>query len=306
MSSRPVLAVVAPGDMGHGLAAAFVAAGYRVVTALEGRSARSRELARKAGMEDAGGLAEAVRQADLFLSVLPPDQALPLARSVATAMRAQARKPVYCDLNAVSPHTVQQIAATIGEAGGRFADGGIIGLNPQKDANGTRLYVSGPARAQVLALAAEGVRFKDLGEEVGRASALKMCYAALTKGRFSLYATVASAVAAMGLEAEWRAEMEGSQKATLQQIDALVPRLPADAARWVPEMQEIAESFEAVGLSGHFHRGAGDILSLLARTPFAAESRETLDPTRSLADTVAAVLAARDGPDGPPIKPGGR
>lgn len=295
MSDRPVVALMAPGDMGHGLGAALIAAGHRVLTALEGRSARSRTLAGKAGLEDAGSLEAALGQADLFLSVLPPDAALPLAETAAPIIAGLERKPVYADLNAVSPATVRRIEAIVSGAGAGFADGGIIGLNPQKDPKGTRLYLSGPARALPLSLHAAGLQVHDLGPQSGRASALKMCYAALTKGRFSLYATVAAAVTALDLEEVWRAEMSQSQAETLAQIDRLVPRLPADAERWVPEMREIAGTFESVGLTGGFHEGAAAILTLLAQTPFAAETRETLDPDRTLAETVAAMLAARAG-----------
>ena len=66
----------------------------------------------------------------------------------------------------------------------------------------------------------------------------------------------------------------------------MVPRLPLDAARWVGEMHEISDTLASAGLPGEFHQGAAEVFELLARTPIAAETRETVDPSRTLADAL--------------------
>ena len=64
------LAILMPGDMGHGCAMAFRENGFRVVTNLSGRSDRTQKLAAKAQIEDLGSFEEVARQTDLVLSIL--------------------------------------------------------------------------------------------------------------------------------------------------------------------------------------------------------------------------------------------
>ena len=136
-------AILMPGDMGHGVGQALIAGGHEAVTALDGRSERTRGLAGRGGLRDAGSLDEAVAAAEIVLSILPPDRALDQARAVAEAMRRTGARPVYVDCNAVSPMTARKVAEAIAAAGAPFIDCGIIGLNPIK-APGTRFYVSAP------------------------------------------------------------------------------------------------------------------------------------------------------------------
>jgi hypothetical protein len=44
-----------------------------------------------------------------------------------------------------------------------------------------------------------------------------------------------------------------------------------------------------------FHEGARDVFALLAATPLAAETRETLDPSRTLEQALAVYLAQLPG-----------
>ncbi len=96
-----MVAVFAQGAMGAGLAGRFSAHGAQVITCLEGRSAASRARAQAAGMTDVPF--EALAQADLFLSIAPPSEALGLARRLAPALAAlQAPRPL-CRLQRGQP-----------------------------------------------------------------------------------------------------------------------------------------------------------------------------------------------------------
>ncbi|MEM9141325.1 MAG: NAD(P)-binding domain-containing protein, partial [Pseudomonadota bacterium] len=105
------IAILMPGDMGHGVGQALIAEGHRVISCLAGRSEHTRGLAARAGIEDTGDLAATVTQADVILSILPPDRALPLALDVAAALAPTQARPVYVDCNAVSPTTAEKVAA---------------------------------------------------------------------------------------------------------------------------------------------------------------------------------------------------
>jgi 3-hydroxyisobutyrate dehydrogenase-like beta-hydroxyacid dehydrogenase len=300
MSALATVGVLMPGDMGHAVGRALRGHGHRAITGLAGRSERSRRLAAAAGLEDAGGLEDVVAGADLILSILPPASAPGLARDVAKAMTRTGKRPVYVDCNAISPATVVAIAGDIAAAGAPVIDAGIIGTPPGPGST-PRFYVSGADLGPMLALHGQGLKVIAVGAEPGRASALKMCYAGLTKGTWTLHTAVLLAAESLGLSDELRGEFETSQKAALAAMEAKVPRLPADAGRWIGEMEEIAKTFAEAGVTPRFHEAAADIFRLLNETPFADETRETIDATRTAADTIKAA-ARLLGPSKPTVK----
>jgi 3-hydroxyisobutyrate dehydrogenase-like beta-hydroxyacid dehydrogenase len=281
----PVIAILMPGDMGHGVGAALSDAGHTVLTCLAGRSEATRTLATRAGMQDTETLVKLVERADVILSILPPSAAISLATEIAAAMREAGKTPVYVDCNAISPATARAAADAISAAGAVFIDAGIIGLAPGKG-GGTRFYVSGADVSSMLALDGKGFEVISLGAEVGRASAMKMVYAALTKGTWTLQTAVMLAAEKLGLTEELTAEFAFSQKPALDAMRARIPRLPADSGRWIGEMEEIAATFADAGVTSGFHDGAADIFRVLAQTPFAAETRETIDASRTMEEAL--------------------
>lgn len=279
------IAVLMPGDMGHAVGRVLREHGFDVITALSGRGPHTRELAAAAGLRDAGTLAGVVGEADLILSILPPAAALQQAKDVAAQMTVLGKYPVYVDCNAISPDTAKQVGAVIEAAGAPFIDSGIIGMAPGKGA-GPRFYVSGPDVETMLALDGKGFQVIKSGEGIGEASALKMVYAGLTKGTWTLQTAVLLAAQRLGVIDPLLEEFEFSQKGPLDAMRARVPFLPADSARWVGEMEEIAATFASAGVSPGFHDGAADVFRILAQTPFAEETRATLDRSRTLEEAL--------------------
>jgi len=161
--------------MGHAVGRVLIQHGHGVLTCLDGRSERTRGLARAVGIRDVGSLDAAVGEASLVLSILPPAAALGQARVVAGAMERTGAKPVYVDCNAISPGTAVDAGAVIEGAGAVFIDAGIIGLAPDGHGPGPRFYVSGPDTTPMEALDGKGFQVKAIGSAIGRASALKMC-----------------------------------------------------------------------------------------------------------------------------------
>lgn len=291
------VALLGTGDMGHAVGRALLAHGHAVVTCLAGRGPRSRRLAAGAGIGEVADLDTLMNRADLVLSILPPAAAVEAAARAAESMRRAGAGPAYADCNAVSPATTREIAATVTGAGAVFIDCGIVGAPPGRAAD-PRFYVSGPNVGPMLALDGAGIAVKPVGSEIGRASAVKMCYAALTKGTFTLHTAVLVAAELLEVSGELRDEFQFSQMDAYSRMRATVPRLPADAGRWIGEMEEIAATFRDAGVSPRFHEGAAEIFRLLQATPLAAESRETIDSDRTLEDAVgiyAETLRRRDG-----------
>ena len=237
--TKPTVAVIAPGNMGAGVATRLTANGVRVLTSLDGRSAESKQRAAEAGMMAASD-AE-IAAVDILLSIVPPGQALALAEKLKPILRASNHKPVFVECNAVSPQTVGKIAAVIGEAGCPFVDGGIIGPPPRVDSSRTRMYVSGPDAARVGELNKYGLDIRVMHGKVGDASALKMSYAAFNKGVVALGAVAALAAERAGVGDALRAELAESQSARLTELTRTIPDMLPKAYRWVAEFEEIAQ-----------------------------------------------------------------
>ena len=281
------VAILSPGDMGHAVGRALREGGLDVITCLEGRSARTRRLSGEAGIRSVPTLNVLVSEADLVLSILAPAEAVGLASQVAEALGATARGTTFADCNAVSPQTSKAMADIITGAGGRYVDAGIVGLPPGRDV--PRLYVSGPHAELMSELDGKGLSVRSVGDAIGAASGVKMCYAALTKGTWGLYVALLTAAEAMGLSAAVMRELSESQPEAVERMRRAVPGLPAKAARWVGEMEEIAATFDHLGVTPLFHQGAADVYRLLGDTPFADERAETVDESRTLEETISAL-----------------
>ncbi|MBI3973933.1 MAG: NAD(P)-dependent oxidoreductase [Chloroflexi bacterium] len=303
--TAPTVAVMSPGDMGHAIGAVLRHAGLRVITALEGRSRRTAGLAAGAGIEDVGDLVTLVGEADVLLSVLPPARAQDLAGRVAAALReagttrttgTAGRSLLYADLNAIAPQTARAIARLIGDAGARFVDAGIIGGPPRPGGAGPRIYASAEHAAELAALRDHGLDVRVIGTDVGQASGLKMCYAALTKGLTALGTELLVAGEKMGLSEALRAELQQSQQTLWTSLERSVPGMPPKAYRWVGEMEEIAATFGALGLTPRILEGAADLYRFVEHTPLGQETPETRQRGQTLVEVVDELAAALDGP----------
>jgi 3-hydroxyisobutyrate dehydrogenase-like beta-hydroxyacid dehydrogenase len=254
------IGVLHPGDMGSVVGACAVAGGSRVLWASEGRSTGTRDRAAAAGLEDAGRLAAVVAGSDVVVSVCPPHAALDLARTVA-ALRFSG---VFVDANAVSPSTAREIGAAVEAGGAVFVDGGLIGP-PPRAAGTTRLYLSGREAKRAAALF-DGTRLEAIAvsDAPGAASALKMAYAAYTKGVSALLMGVRALAVAEGVDEALLAEWHRSQPDLPKRSEAAARDNARKAWRFVGEMEEITATFEAAGLPGDFHEAAAEIYRRLA------------------------------------------
>ena len=284
------IAILSPGDMGAGVGAALARHGHDVVACVAGRSQATQARAKRLGFRLAADLDSLLAEADIVLSILPPEAAMDLARDVAAAMLRSGHTPPYADCNAVSPETACAMGTLFEGTGAPFIDAGIIGWAPRPDGPPTRFYVSGEAAGLMDVLDGKGISVRRVGPEVGRASAVKMCYASITKGTNALHAAAMTVADALGVGETVRAEIDESLPTVMKHMRGTIPRLPADAGRWIGEMEEIAKTFASAGVTPEFHHGAAETFRLLDSTPYGRETRETMDTTRSLEETIAACL----------------
>lgn len=243
-----------PGEMGASVGAAAGSAGAEVLWASEGRSRATRERAQRAGLHDAGDLRTLLARSEAVLSVCPPHCAMDLAGEVAELGFGG----LYADANAVAPATSREIEGMIVEAGGACVDGGIIGP-PARERGSTRLYLSGARAGEVAALFEGSVLDAEvIDAEVGSASALKMAYAAWTKGSDALLLAARAYALAAGVEdallREWERSLPG-----LGERSERAGESAGRAWRFEGEMHQIANALGETGLPEGFHRAAASV-----------------------------------------------
>lgn len=231
-----------PGEMGSALGAALLDNGHRVLWASEGRSEHT--AARAAAFEDAGTAREVAAGASVIISVCPPHAAREVAASI------DGFDGIYVDANAISPATAREIGGV---------DGGIVGP-PPRDGATTRLYLSGPGAEEVARLfAGTAVEPRVLGGEVGTASAMKMAFAAWSKGTAAMLLTIARLAEEHGVEEPLFAEWRAWHPELLDDLERAGRSADRKGWRWVGEMEEIADTFAAAGLPDGFHRAAAEV-----------------------------------------------
>lgn len=273
------IGVLHPGSMGISLAASAKATGHQVCWASAGRSDQTRDRARQHGLLDVGTVQDLCGRCEGIISICPPAATEPVAREVA----GYGFDGIYLDANAISPERARRIAGTIEAAGGRFVDGGVIG-GPAWEAGKTVLHLSGKLAQEAATWFGDGLLTTNvLGAGTTEASALKMCFAAYTKGTTALFYSILATSESLGvreaLVRQWSQGSSGLHERAQQGAGGVTSR----AWRWIDEMQEISRTFEEAGLPGGFHAAASEVFRRIEPL------READDPS---VDTVLAALLA--------------
>ena len=277
------IGILHPGAMGISVAATAKNSGHDVIWASAGRSGATAARAAEHGLRDVGTLAALCAEAEAIISVCPPHA----AEAVADEVLGLGFRGLLLDANAIAPQRARQIGDKVAAANGRFVDGGIIG-GPAWKPGTTWLYLSGEgAETAVSFFTAGPLETELLAGDIGQASALKMCFAAYSKGTTALLAGILAAADSLGvwpaLQTQWR--RYGSELADGATED--VRRVTAKAWRFAGEMEEIAATLAAAGVPGEFHAAAAEIYGRLAAFKDAPAVPE-------LADVLAALRAPRE------------
>ncbi|MEU5399549.1 DUF1932 domain-containing protein [Streptomyces sp. NPDC005963] len=250
--------ILHPGSMGVAIASQLRRVGSQVVWDPTGRSPATIRRAREAGLTAvSGGLAELLRLSDVVIALCPPAAAEDVALQVAEHSPVG---KVYVEANAVSPERVRRIADALPLA--VVIDAAVIG-SPPSGGKQPRFYVSGPGEGvdQLDRLfTATDVQVCPLGEEIGRASALKLAYTSYQKVSRVLAALAYGAAEANGVGRELLDIAALRSGSYLAETD-YVPKTAARAWRWAPELAEAAELVAEAGLPDDLMRAAAVVLS---------------------------------------------
>ena len=255
------IGIINPGAMGVSIAAAARAAGHDVYWSAAGRSADTRQRADEHGLLPLESLSELCAVCQVILCVCPPHAAAAVAAAVVEA----GFSGLYCDGNAIAPGQALAIGERLERPGIDFVDGSLIGP-PAWDAGTTRFYLSGAKAAQIASLF-EGtlVDAVVIGDEIGKASALKMVFAAQTKGFTALLSAIQGAAEQLGVRADLDREWARRDPAVAAQRIDQVRGVTGKAWRFAGEMQEIAATFESAGMPPGFFEAAHEIYQRMAR-----------------------------------------
>jgi 3-hydroxyisobutyrate dehydrogenase-like beta-hydroxyacid dehydrogenase len=267
--------------MGSAIGRALREGGAEVVTTLDGRSDRTAELAREAGLDCLPDLDAVVAGADVVLSIAPPGEAEAIAAAIGVAASRSSARPLVADLNAISPDTARRIEWTLGEQGLDLVDGSISGP-PPRAAGTTRIYLSGPRVDEVTALPFAGVNVIRVGGEVGTASAVKMSTASVYKGSVAVLAQALLAARASGVLDHVLDDLGELADGAARSI----ARSATKAARYVGEMQEIAATQSAAGLTPTLFEAMAEVYAGLAARPAAQGSPENVAADVELDDVL--------------------
>lgn len=276
------IGIIHPGEMGVSVAASLQQSGHIVLWASADRSPATIARATERGLHDSGTLDRLCAECAVIISICPPHAAEEVAHDVLTA----GFRGLYVDANAIAPQRAVRLSETLEQAGVRFVDGGIIGGPAWQP--GTTLFLSGPQASDVAACFRAGpLGVRVLDEAVGTASALKMCYAAYSKGTTALLAAILATAERLGVRAALYDQWAQDDAAFASKADQRVQQVTAKAWRFAGEMEEIAATFDAAGLPGEFHRAAAAIYTRLGHFKHATS-------VPSLEDVLAALARNKD------------
>jgi len=254
------IGILHPGEMGISIAASALNSGYEVYWLSEGRSSKTRARAERYNLKETNSLFQLCQTCEVIISICPPHAAEEIAVSVSDS----GFRGLYLDANAISPQRTASIAQMLEAKGTQFVDGGIVG-GPAWTPKETWLYLSGEHANEIADCFSKGpLETKIIGNEVGKASALKMCYAAYTKGTTALPSAILATADSLNVREELYQQWEMDEQGFSENVKRRVARVTTKAWRFEGEMKEIAATFREAGLPDGFHLAAAEIYHRMA------------------------------------------
>jgi 3-hydroxyisobutyrate dehydrogenase-like beta-hydroxyacid dehydrogenase/GNAT superfamily N-acetyltransferase len=282
MTRQPKIGLLHPGEMGISIAASAQNSGCEVYWASEGRSDATRKRAAEYGLSDSGTVGKLAETCEVIICICPPHAAEDVARQVLDS----GFQSLYVDANAISPERTIGIGTMLSEGGIGFVDGGIVGKPAWKTAT-TWLHLSGERATKVAECFRDGpLHTTDLGPAIGRASAMKMCFAANTKGTTALLTAIVGAAEQLGIREDLERQWDALNPGMADQVSERIRSVARKAWRFAGEMDEISATFRAARMPGEFHAGAHEIYRRLSPYKDVRSAPELSELIRVLLDGV--------------------
>lgn len=272
MANTPLetIGILAPGEMGSALADIFRQNGCRVVTTVQNRSERSKQLVAHAQIETLPSLQEVVRESSILISTTPPQNAAELAMEVVGLMPQACT--LYIDANSIAPKTTQAIQQLVNAAGMPMVDMAIRGLASQLRPRGA-IYLSGEMVERVEPLL-RPIETENLGSEVGSASLLKMLMGGLSKGIATLVMELGVGADRAGILDRFLQGLARYYPDVMSAMDSVLPTYPQHAGRRACELQEVMACLADCGVESQVVSGGSRLLESYAQTELEKSSVE--------------------------------
>ena len=198
------------------------------------------------GVHAAESLVELCQRSQWVISAVTASNTLSVAREAAPALVSGS---YFLDLNSASPGTKQQAAALVDAAGGRYVEAGVMTSVPP---HGIRvpMLIGGPHAAALLpALSALGMNATVASEQVGVASATKMCRSVMIKGLEALVIESYATARFYGVEDAMVATLQETFPGIdwTRQGSYFFSRVAQHGRRRAEEMREVANTVRDAG-----------------------------------------------------------
>lgn len=267
---NPCIAIIGFGEVGPIFAQALAGRGCAVaVHDLKSQDPATagaiRDKAARAGARVADSLPDSLRQADWIFSAVTASQAGAVARDAAAHMRAG---QVFIDLNSVSPRVKQENCARVQAAGGDYVESAVMAPVPPQGVQVPMLLGGRRARELFEALNALGMRTQAVADEVGLASAIKLCRSIMIKGHEALCLQSMQAALHFGVDGRVLASLA----ATFPGVGwdkgyeaYLIGRVAEHGQRRSEEMREAAAMLDELGLDASLAHAIADVQQAFAQ-----------------------------------------
>lgn len=241
----PNIALFFPGEMGSAVAKLLVENGWNVYSCLDGRSERTRKSAESADIHCVRNIDEALAGADFVLSLVPQENVIGVAVSVADSALKTGKRPLYVDGNSISPATIKKVQEILTRASIDCVDGVFIG-NSKMLGGKTTFYLSG-SKAEIIKDAFER-SFKTivLGCEIGLASAFKLSMYGFNKGLIAIFLDMVTSAYRIGHKDELIRCLNSFYPGTMDTVGRLLPTYPRHVRRRGQEMGEVVEWLQSI------------------------------------------------------------
>jgi 3-hydroxyisobutyrate dehydrogenase-like beta-hydroxyacid dehydrogenase len=287
MKNTPRFAIIGFGEVGQILAQDLVAADCEVTGVFDlkfGDPASLPSRAAVAPYRAASSAPDAVRGAQLIISSVTAEQGLQAAQSVAGGVEPGA---FFLDINSVSPGVKRQSAEAVAVAGGRYVEAAVMTAVPPHRIKSPML-LGGPNAAAFLEMAGPlGFNAKVYSEEIGKASAVKMCRSVMIKGMEALITESCLTARRLGVERDVLASLGETLPVPDWEAFAryMLTRSLQHGRRRAEEMREVARTVSEAHVQPLMSR------SIAERQDLAAELGRGVDLKQDLGGILDALLA---------------
>lgn len=265
MKTHPIIAVLFPGDMGTQIAKVLIRHHFKVITAGEGRSARTLDNIQNAGITDTHSLQDTIEQADVILSLTSPEGSLKMAETVISCLKTTPNRPLYADLNSITPALSLSMEQLFSAIDVPFVNGAVMGASKDVPDHAV-LVVSGIHRHLLINLFAPVFKIKDSGEKTEAASAYKLLFSMVNKGMNALFFETMTAAAHFGILDELNESLQEFLPGTYQDLMKTTPTYPQHILRRIDEMKGLADMLKSENLPHIIASGTAETFERVSRS----------------------------------------